>query len=322
MTFLRFMMLITPVAQKQEKHHLLHCDSSTVPFQIYKSQSHGTQGDRFIPTRSAINFEVANFTLTRQVEESSLSTLSVASPPKALAGGNCPPMVTIQNPMDSLVIKLEYRNISLNTKVRCPPELGIQGYEEYKKKLAEALLHDSSGKRAKILAFKRKPKTSSGFGQHFLLDELFSDECSAVQKYYRHVPQSAERILDAPDMVDDYYLNLLDWSCNDVVAIALGSTAYLWDAESGKIEQIMQANNEGDYLTSIAWAEDGKHISIGLNSSEVQLWDTMRMCRVRKMGGHSSRVGSLAWNGQILSSGSRDSLIINHDGRGIFSGLS
>ena len=36
--------------------------------------------------------------------------------------------------------------------------------------------------------------------------------------------------------------------------------------------------------------------------------------QIRSMGGHSLRVGSLAWNGQTLSSGGRDSKIINHDG--------
>ena len=28
------------------------------------------------------------------------------------------------------------------------------------------------------------------------------------------VAQSAERTLDAPELLDDYYLNLLDWSCS------------------------------------------------------------------------------------------------------------
>lgn len=36
---------------------------------------------------------------------------------------------------------------------------------------------------------------------------------------------------------------------------------------------------------------------------------------VRTMSGHSARVGSLAWNQHMLSSGGRDSLIIQHDVR-------
>ena len=37
------------------------------------------------------------------------------------------------------------------------------------------------------------------------------------RKQFRHVPQTQERILDAPDLVDDYYLNLLDWSASNQV---------------------------------------------------------------------------------------------------------
>ena len=32
-----------------------------------------------------------------------------------------------------------------------------------------------------------------------------------------------ERVLDAPKMVDDFYLNLLDWSNENVIAIGLES---------------------------------------------------------------------------------------------------
>ncbi len=37
------------------------------------------------------------------------------------------------------------------------------------------------------------------------------------KKAFRAVPQAPERILDAPDLLDDYYLNLLDWGSNNVV---------------------------------------------------------------------------------------------------------
>ena len=40
-----------------------------------------------------------------------------------------------------------------------------------------------------------------------------------AKKTFRVVPSAPERILDAPDLVDDYYLNLLDWSSTNVVSI-------------------------------------------------------------------------------------------------------
>lgn len=37
------------------------------------------------------------------------------------------------------------------------------------------------------------------------------------QKTFRPLPQAPDKILDAPDMVDDYYLNLLDWGSSNTV---------------------------------------------------------------------------------------------------------
>jgi len=80
--------------------------------------------------------------------------------------------------------------------------------------------------------------------------------------------------LDAPDLVDDYYLNLLDWGSANVLAIALGNTVYLWDASNGSTSELVTVEEEDGPITSVSWAPDGRHIGIGLNNSEVQLWDT------------------------------------------------
>ncbi len=44
-------------------------------------------------------------------------------------------------------------------------------------------------------------------------------------------------------------------------------------------------------------------------------WDTNDMKLARTMDGHSARVGSLAWSQSLLSSGGRDSTIVQHDVR-------
>ena len=36
---------------------------------------------------------------------------------------------------------------------------------------------------------------------------------------FRHIPSSPDRILDAPVLIDDYYLYLLDWSSTNIVSI-------------------------------------------------------------------------------------------------------
>lgn len=54
----------------------------------------------------------------------------------------------------------------------------------------------------------------------------------------RAIPTRPERVLDAPGMVDDYYLNLLAWSSNNLVGIGLGEGVYIWNAESGGVQQM------------------------------------------------------------------------------------
>ncbi len=44
----------------------------------------------------------------------------------------------------------------------------------------------------------------------------------------RVVAPQAEKILDAPEIKDDYYLNLLDWSAKGVLGIGLGERVYLY----------------------------------------------------------------------------------------------
>jgi len=86
--------------------------------------------------------------------------------------------------------------------------------------------------------------------------------------------QASERTLDAPDILDDYYLNLLDWGSSNVLAIALGTTVYLWDASNGSTSELVTVDDDKGPVTSVNWAPDGRHIAVGLNNSEVQLWDS------------------------------------------------
>lgn len=88
------------------------------------------------------------------------------------------------------------------------------------------------------------------------------------------ISQSSERTLDAPDILDDFYLNLLDWGSSNVLAIALRSTVYLWDASNGSTTELVTIDDDdGGPVTSVSWAPDGRHIAIGLNNSHVQIWD-------------------------------------------------
>ncbi|KAL8199706.1 hypothetical protein R6Q57_013274 [Mikania cordata] len=179
--------------------------------------------------------------------------------------------------------------------------------EAYRKRLADSL----NMNRTRILAFRNKPSTP----------DTISNNCSSFQqsepvKSRRYIPQTSERTLDAPDLQDDYYLNLLDWGGNNVVAIALAYTLYLWDATDGKTSEIVTVDDDIGPVTSVKWAPDGRHIAVGLNNSDVQLWDSTSNKLLRTLRGcHHARVGSLDWNKHILTTGGMDGRIINNDVR-------
>ena len=50
----------------------------------------------------------------------------------------------------------------------------------------------------------------------------------------RKVSQSPFKVLNAPALQDDFYLNLVDWSSHNVLVVGLGNCVYLWNACSSK----------------------------------------------------------------------------------------
>jgi cell division cycle 20-like protein 1 (cofactor of APC complex) len=120
--------------------------------------------------------------------------------------------------------------------------------------------------------------------------------------------------LEAPQIEDDFYLNLVDWSSQNVLAVGLGNSVYMWNAATSQVSKLCEMPS-GDSVTSVSWIERGTHLAVGSNNGTVQIWDVSRKKQIREMGGHRSRVGSLAWNSALLSSGSRDKVIFHRDVR-------
>lgn len=193
-----------------------------------------------------------------------------------------------------------------------------KSYEDHTKEQFQKALKDNMGASAsRVLAFKTKaPKPAEGYQNSLKVLYSTNREKRVVKRPRRHIPSAPERILDAPDLIDDYYLNLLDWGAGNIMAVALGRTVYLWNAETGGIDELCQLEGEDDYVSSVKFVnEGGCYLAVGTNYNDVILYDVEQQKQLRKMGGHEARVSSLSWNNHILSSGGRDSAIIHHDVR-------
>ncbi|GLV43773.1 fizzy-related [Carabus blaptoides fortunei] len=134
-------------------------------------------------------------------------------------------------------------------------------------------------------------------------------------KATRKISRIPFKVLDAPELQDDFYLNLVDWSMQNVLSVGLGSCVYLWSACTSQVTRLCDLSADGNAVTSVAWSERGHLVAVGTHHGYVTVWDVAVNKQVNKLQGHSARVGALAWNGDVLSSGSRDRLILQRDTR-------
>lgn len=156
--------------------------------------------------------------------------------------------------------------------------------------------------------------------------------------------QQEAGILDAPNVREDFYVNIMDWGINNTLAVASGSTLHLWNSETMSIKTLFEGLGN-DFLTSVAWSEGAGRLAVGYNQSALQIWDVetskcvsscsfkecpnafdFRICwlsrhyffffrsQIQSLVGHGSRVAAISWKGRTVTSGNDDGSIINHDG--------
>lgn len=190
-------------------------------------------------------------------------------------------------------------------------------------------LKDSSNKKRLIECraaltpqFDRVAKASDPLKSSFDAEE--NDRDTPSKRPNRIIPTAPIKILDAPDIANDYYLNLLHWGSKNILAIALGTRVFLWNDSSGENYQLVELDDiDADeqqqpnlHVSSVQWSKDARLLAVGTSLNTVQLWDVEYRRILRTLQGHNARVSSLSWqNNDVISSGSRDSQIISHDHR-------
>ncbi|KAH6113516.1 hypothetical protein HBI69_130870 [Parastagonospora nodorum] len=167
----------------------------------------------------------------------------------------------------------------------------------------------------RILAFKpAPPESSKPIDLRSQYNRPLKSTAGVNAQSRRRIPSAPERVLDAPGLVDDYYLNLLDWSSGNQVAIGLERSVYVWSADSGSVSSLLECPAD-TYISSVKWSGDGAYVGVGLGTGEVQIWDVEEQTKLRSMFGHETRVGVMGWNKHLLSTGARSGLVYNHDVR-------
>ncbi|KAJ5167248.1 WD repeat-containing protein slp1 [Penicillium canariense] len=265
-------------------------------------------GDRFIPNRTAS--EGLATTGAAKPEENQRPKTSGSEGSTVLASAASAFDISGRGAEDDLTAALD--------------NLGLEDSEpsNYTRPAPDAVAYESSLANAcgvnlntRILAFKPPPPESSKpIDLRAQYNRPLRPAKSQNAQFRRRVQTAPERVLDAPGLLDDYYLNLLDWSSGNQVAIGLERNVYVWSAESGTVSCLLETSPD-TYISSVKWSGDGAYVGVGLGTGEVQIWDVEEGSKLRSMYGHDSRVGVMGWSKHTLSTGARSGLVFNHDVR-------
>lgn len=230
--------------------------------------------DRFIPARSAVDFENASFAARSHIVFDGEDT----------TGGNS--STQDFNRVLQANMNADANSRILHYKARAPPSSGP--FEN-----PVSVLYSQQARKAHV---SQLPSTLPT----------------------RSIPNAPTKVLDAPGIIDNFYVNPLDWSCSNFLGVGLGTIVYLWNASTGDIKELMHmdTDDEAEHISSLSFmTEGGGLVAIGSTDKTIGIWDIESGRRVRSMEGHESRVNALAWNKHILTSGGRDQAIFYHDVR-------
>uniref|UniRef100_A0A2K6TVB3 CDC20/Fizzy WD40 domain-containing protein n=1 Tax=Saimiri boliviensis boliviensis TaxID=39432 RepID=A0A2K6TVB3_SAIBB len=285
------------LAFESDLHSLLQLDTpiSNAPLSRWHRKAKEAAGRVPSPMRAANRSHSAGRTPGRTPGKPSSKFQTTPSKP----GGDCyiPQCSAAQMEVASFLLSKE--NQPENSQIQKAWALNLNGFD---------------AEETKILWLSGKPQnTPEGYQNR--LKVLYSQKATrgSSRKTYCNIPSLPDHILDAPEIRNDYYLNLMDWSSGNMLAVALDNSVYLWSANSGDILQLLQMEQPGEYVSSVAWIKEGNYLALGTSSAEVQIWVVQQQKRLQNMTSHSARVGSLSWNSYILSSGSRSGHIHHHD---------
>jgi cell division cycle 20-like protein 1 (cofactor of APC complex) len=121
-------------------------------------------------------------------------------------------------------------------------------------------------------------------------------------------------VLDAPGLLDDFYMNVLDWGSSNLMAVGLSGDLYVWNGGTAAVAKIT-GYPDGVNICAVKWAGRGQHLAVATSAGVVDVWDVPARKVVRSYSNHVGKVNALAWADQSLASAGRDFTIHIRDAR-------
>lgn len=187
--------------------------------------------------------------------------------------------------LESNIMNLE--NFKVNGIIDLPSSV-LKFKKPYHLKKKETLLLDYGSSTPSLFNFKNPP-------------------LSILPPPIRPISPQAYKILDAPNLQDDFYLNLLDWGVHNQIGVGLENIVYTWNPNSqatGKIHEF-----EGEDLVAAVAFNTTNLFSVSSSSGQILLFDLLTSRQLFSISHHDSRVSCLSFcstSPNLLAAGSRD----------------
>lgn len=175
----------------------------------------------------------------------------------------------------------------------------------------------------KLLRYSRRPMVRQ---RPFTLENDDMQELWKRKKRYQ-VKKKPIKILEAPGLLDDYYLNLVVWGQSNVIGVGLEDCVYFYIFNKNKVvkhfdcSEIELSSERGfsadswPYVCSMSFNSSGDSLAIADSTGRLALTDTQTNKIISSSIVHNARIGSLHWQYNLLVTGSRDSCVNLFDTR-------
>ncbi|NXB51860.1 FZR1 protein, partial [Leucopsar rothschildi] len=231
-------------------------------------------GDRFIPSRAGANWSI-NFHRINENEKSPSQNRKAKD-------------ATSDTGKDGLAYSALLKNELLGA--------GIEKVQD--PQTEDRRLQPSTPEKKSLFTYSLSTKRSSPDDGNEVSPYSLSPVSNKSQKLLRSPRKPTRKIskipfkvLDAPELQDDFYLNLVDWSSLNVLSVGLGTCVYLWSACTSQVTRLCDLSVEGDSVTSVGWSERGNLVAVGTHKGFVQIWDAAAGKKLSMLEGHTARVG-------------------------------
>ena len=66
-------------------------------------------------------------------------------------------------------------------------------------------------------------------------------------------------------------INTLDWGSANLLAVALGSVVYVWNADTSSIKELYRTGFTSQYNTAVKWDQSGRLLAVAKSDGEIQV---------------------------------------------------